>query len=190
MLFTEALADLRTVGALVGSSRFLARAMAPRIAHSDPPKVIVELGVGTGNITREIIKRLRPQDLFVGIDANEEFVTICRQNIAPFVGKRRVHIAHGFAQDIDRMLKKHGAYEADEIICTLPFRVLPKKDTAAILKKVRSIIKSGGHFTFIRYVLAAPNKNVFDALDGFAVIKRTFVARNFPPAEVVKMRKT
>lgn len=189
VFFKEGLADLRTVGTLVCTSRFVAKVMTPEIVESDPPKVIVEFGVGIGSITKEIVKCLRPQDFFVGIDSNEKFIELCRQNIAYSSGGRSVHIQHGFAQDIDKILTIHHRHEADEVVCTLPFRVLPKRDTAFILEKVKLILKKGGYFTFIRYVFALENKDVFQELSGFEVVWRKIVARNLPPTEVVRMRK-
>jgi len=70
ILFTEGVSNIRSVGAVAPTGRFVARAMAPEIKKSDPPKIIVELGVGTGSITEEIVKHLRSQDRFVGIDSN------------------------------------------------------------------------------------------------------------------------
>ena len=189
IFFAEGLTDLRTVGTLVCTSRFVAHAMAPEIQREDPPKAIVEFGVGIGNVTREIIKRLRPQDFFIGVDANEKFVELCRNNVAYAGGGLRVHIEHAFAQDIDRILSKHQIQEVDEIVCTLPFRTLPRKDTREILEKAKRILKRGGYFSFIRYVIAPENKDVFRSLEDFEVVERKVVMRNFPPAEVVRMRK-
>lgn len=189
VFFAEGLAHLRTVGAVVCTSRFVARAMAPKIKQSDPHKVIVELGVGIGNLTQEIVKRLRPHDFFVGVDINEKFVGLCRKNIAYAHKGLSVRIEHASAEHIDDILERHHLREADEIVCTLPFRSLPKKDIARILEKVKKVLKKGGYFTFIRYMTAPENKDIFQLLDNFEVVERKIVMRNIPPAEVVKMRK-
>lgn len=185
----EGFSDIRSVGTIASTSKFVARAMAPVADYVGPPRVIVELGVGTGSITEEIIKRLSTSDVFIGIDSNDAFLDICKKNIELSVGSKQVFIEKGFAQNIDSILKAHSLDSADEIVCTLPFRTLPKKDTIAVLGKVRQVLKRGGLFIYIRYITAPENKEVFQNLPDFEVVERTIVVRNIPPAEVIKMRK-
>src|SRR3989338_10474112 len=136
----EGFKNIRGVGTICSTSRFAAKAMAPEINASDKPKVIVELGVGTGSITKEILKHLRPKDCYIGIEANDKFLEVCKEGFC--VGHPRtekaeqssyddnrnisVNFEHGFAQNIQEILKKYGVKEVDEIICTIPFRILPK----------------------------------------------------------------
>src|SRR3989344_4746043 len=75
----EGLKNIRGVGTICSTSRFAAKAMAPEINASDKPKVIVELGVGTGSITKEILKHLRPKDCYIGIEANDKFLEVCKE---------------------------------------------------------------------------------------------------------------
>ncbi len=189
IFFAEGLAHLRTVGTVICTSRFVARVMAPEIKELDAPKVIVEFGVGIGNLTQEIIKRLRPRDFFIGVEINEKLVALCRNNIAHAHKGLSVRIEHADAEHIDAILKKYNLHEADEIVCTLPFRSLPKKSIIGILEKVKKVLKKRGHFIFIRYMTAPENKDVFEMLDDFEIAERKIVMRNIPPAEVVKMRK-
>lgn len=189
VFFAEGLTHLRTVGSLVCTSRFAARAMAPEIKESDAPKVIVEFGVGIGNLTEEIVRRLRPMDFFIGVEINEKLIALCRNNIANAHEGLSVYIEHGDAGYIDSILKKYHLDEADEIVCTLPFRSLPQKDVVRILEKVKSVLKKGGHFTFIRYMTAPENKDVFEILADFRTVERKIIVRNIPPAEIVKMEK-
>src|SRR3989338_2396836 len=75
----EGFKNIRGVGTICSTSRFAAKAMAPEINASDKPKVIVELGVGTGSITKEILKHLRPKDCYIGIEANDKFLEVCKE---------------------------------------------------------------------------------------------------------------
>ena len=180
---------MRSVGTVSPSSVFLARALVPQITKNDPPKVIVELGAGTGSVTEEIAHHMRPHDLLVSIEANKKLADICRETIEQQKHKGRVLCVHANAQDAGDILTMHGASAADDVVCTLPFRLLPKIETKEILKEVRNILKSGGHFIFIRYLIAPANKDVTDALPDFSVVKKKVVLRNIPPAEVVIMRR-
>jgi len=169
----------------------------------DEPKVIVELGVGTGSVTKEILKHLRPKDLYIGIEANDKFLEVCRDGLcagnprtekaeqSSYDGDKNlsVNFEHGLAQNIQEILKKYGVKEVDEIICTIPFRILPKRDTKEILQNVKKLLKKGGYFTFIRYLLAPENKEISKELSDFSVVDKKIIMRNIPPAEVIKMRR-
>src|SRR3989344_5037598 len=217
----EGFKNIRGVGTICSTSRFAAKAMAPEINASDKPKVILELGVGTGSITKEILKHLRPKDCYIGIEANDKFLEVCREGLcagnprteraeqsrrtqwsnprqgdeasdeASHDGDRNlsVNFEHGLAQNIRKILKKYGVKEVDEIICTIPFRILPKHDTKEILQNIKKLLKKNGHFTFIRYLWAPENKEVFKELSDFSVVDKKIIVRNIPPAEVIKMRR-
>lgn len=188
-LFKEGLAAMRSVGTVSPSSVFLARALTPAIGKHDPEKVIVELGAGTGSVTEEIAKHLRPRDLLVSIEANKKLADICGKNIKKQEHGGAVHCVHAQAQHAGAVLHRYGAAVADDVVCTLPFRLLPGNETEEILHEVRRIVKPGGHFIFIRYIIAPTNKDVIKALPDFSVTKKKLVLRNIPPAEVVIMRK-
>jgi len=203
IFLTEGFKNIRGVGTVCSTSRFAAKAMVPEIGLHDEPKVIVELGVGTGSVTKEILKHLRPKDLYIGIEANDKFLEVCRDGLcagnprtekaeqSSYDGDKNlsVNFEHGLAQNIQEILKKYGVKEVDEIICTIPFRILPKHDTKEILQNIKKLLKKNGHFTFIRYLWAPENKEVFKELSDFAVVDKKIIVRNIPPAEVIKMRR-
>src|SRR5437764_12747057 len=64
----------RTTGALMPSSRFLARALAAPLGHARPPGRILEVGPGTGSVTREILRRLIPGDQLDAVELNSRFI--------------------------------------------------------------------------------------------------------------------
>lgn len=185
----EGLSNFRSVGSICSTSRFVAKAMAPIISSNDIPKIIVELGVGTGNITKEIVKRLRPADYFFGVDSNRNLLEVCRNNICSANNAGNINLEHSDAQNIPKLLLKYGVKEVDEVICTIPFRILPKEDVREILQQANNILKDGGCFTFVRYIHAPENKIIKKVLNNFKVVSKETIVRNFPPAEVVKMAK-
>src|ERR1700691_5191658 len=69
LFFSEALRSLSVTASLFPSSRFLASALLRAIDFS-AARVIVELGVGTGAITKEILRRLKPNSVLLGLDLN------------------------------------------------------------------------------------------------------------------------
>ena len=66
-------------GALLPSSRYLARVITERIESGDSPISILEVGAGTGSFTREIISKLKAGDKFVIYEINSEFCEILKK---------------------------------------------------------------------------------------------------------------
>lgn len=190
VFFKEGLADIRSIGAICSTSRFVAKAMAPKINAGYPPQIIIELGMGTGSITKEIVKHLRFQDIFIGIEQNEKLLEVCKDNIC--IGNKNISVKleHGLAQDIHSILKKYKIDSVDYIVCTIPFRILYKNDTEKILKEAKKVLKSGGYFSFIRFLPAPETKFIYKILDNFSIAEKKLVIRNIPPAEVIIMKKS
>jgi len=77
----------KTTGAVAPSSRFLASAMTgpmKKVLKDDnsAPKRILEVGPGTGAVTRSIVKLLRPKDRFDLVELNEAFVDLLEHRFA------------------------------------------------------------------------------------------------------------
>src|SRR5262249_26935724 len=61
------------LGSIVPSSRFLVKDLMAQIDW-DRARIVVEFGPGVGTITRELLKRMRPDAVLVVIELNGEFV--------------------------------------------------------------------------------------------------------------------
>src|SRR5438105_14388325 len=70
----ESRRHFRDTGALLPSSRFLARALAAPLAGQRPPCRILQVGPGTGSVTRAILRRLQPGDQLDCVELNDHFV--------------------------------------------------------------------------------------------------------------------
>jgi hypothetical protein len=71
------------VASFAPSSRFLARTMIKGIDY-DKAKCIVELGAGTGSVTKEILARLRPQTKFMIVERDPDFCNRLRDRFAAY----------------------------------------------------------------------------------------------------------
>ena len=83
------------------SSKSLAKATIKEVDW-DKAQVIVELGAGTGPITDQIIKRLKPHTTFIAIEFDADFARILRKR---FTGHKNVEIVHGDVRQLDTILK-------------------------------------------------------------------------------------
>jgi len=176
----------RTVGAVAPSSRALAEEMVQDLDLSGPTN-IVELGPGTGVVTRVIAERLGPEAHALAIDIEPAFVAA--------IGKRfpRIEAVCGSAADLPAMLRARGMFPAAHIVSGLPFASLSAEVTASILDAVTQSLRPGGTFTTFQYLngyptpLAKAFRRAMDARMGSVAVRR-IVWRNFPPAFVMTWR--
>ena len=69
----------KTTGAVSPSSRFLAKALVRPLRESRGPARVLEIGPGTGAVTRKIVELLGPEGHLDLVELNEAFAT----NLAP-----------------------------------------------------------------------------------------------------------
>lgn len=109
------------------SSSSLAAAIVSYIdfSHAD---CIVEIGVGTGEFTREIIARKRDETLLIGIEANEKFADETAQSC------NLPTIYHGYASEIGNFLQLHGRERCDYIVSGLPWAIFDQQEQRELMK--------------------------------------------------------
>ena len=81
--FRQVREHYHTTGAIAPSSRFLARAqtgpLANLKAHTDRPVRVLEVGPGTGAVTRQIVELLEPGDTFDLVEINTAFAELLKR---------------------------------------------------------------------------------------------------------------
>ncbi len=170
-----------TIASFWPSSKALSCATIKQIDW-DKAKVIVELGAGTGPITDQIIKRLKPHTQFISIERDRDFVKVLQQR---FAGLRNVHIVQADVRDLDTVLKNHGVRSVDAFVSGLPTPSLPLPVRKRLLACVRRYLVVGGVFsniTEIPFWYWGYYKKVFKD------VSFDFVAINMPPGGVYHCR--
>lgn len=171
----------RAVGAVMPSSVQLARRMVRDVA---PASRVVELGPGTGVITREILARNGPSGSFLAVDTNRAFVDGIRRS---WPG---IDCVCASAEILPALTAERGWMHADHIVSGLPFASLPVATTRLILDGVHQVLRVGGTFTTFQYLHAyqLPPASAFrrtlSALLGCQPSSQ-IVVRNVPPAFVL-----
>lgn len=177
----------RTVGAIAPSSQQLARAMLDGMTL-EPGARIVELGPGTGAITREIAHRLPPGATCLAIDINEEF--------AARVAARwpQIESVCDRAERLVEIARQRQLLPIDHIVSGLPFASLPTTSARAIVDAIVTALRPGGTFTTFQYAHAygfrpavAVRRTLRDRMGSDPT--RRLVMRNLPPALVVRWTK-
>ena len=147
-----------TTGALLPSSRALARRMGAPLARHPGPKRILEVGPGTGVFTAEIVRHLLPDDRLDVIEANSTFVGMLRERFDGEAAFRRVRsqcrLIEGYAPDaIDRP-------SYDYIISGLPMNNFEPQLVERILGAFITALVPGGMLSYFEYLYIREVKSV------------------------------
>gem|GEM_PF-356377 len=167
---------LRT-GSVVPSGRYLANAMAGQVDLARPGS-IVELGGGTGTVTRALLLAGASPDRLIIIEREKRFY---ERLVAHFPG---VRIVHGDAVHLRQILADAGIDEVNAIVSGLPLLSMPFSVKEAILRQSFELIADGGVFLQFSYGLDSPVPEQLLGSDGMTAQPAAHVWRNLPPAKV------
>ncbi len=163
----------REIGALFPSSSFLAKEMAAHVVKN-PQGVVVELGAGTGVITKELLKTgLQPNNIIV-VESSKDLVKKLRRRFPA------IRIIEGNAAELMTLLTFEKR-EVHTIISSLPLRSLPKPIAETILKQINLRLSKEGRY--IQYTYSF-NENPFFSLANFERVASKRIWMNLPPARV------
>jgi phospholipid N-methyltransferase len=161
------------LGSVVPSSPFLVKNLMSAVDW-DRARVLVEFGPGVGTITREVLKRMRPDAVLVVIELNEEFV----QYLSSSIRDPRLRVVHGSAAHVRRILAEQGIAPADYIISSLPYSLLPEALRKEIVSESRYALKAQGSLLVFQY-----NRTLLPYLkSSFSSVKLNFQLFNILPA--------
>ncbi|PYQ41754.1 MAG: methyltransferase [Acidobacteria bacterium] len=163
------------LGSIIPSSRFLVKDLMSMIDW-EQTRVLVEFGPGVGTITREVLKRMRPDAVLLAIELNEEFV----QYLSGAVRDPRLRIVHGSAAHVRRILAEQGLAPADCIISGLPYSLLREEQRKEIVSESRQALKAQGSLLVFQY-----NPKVLPYLRAsFSSVRSGFQLFNILPARI------
>jgi phospholipid N-methyltransferase len=175
----------RNVGAIAPSSAQLARRVAQYVT---PGSRVIELGPGTGVVTRELLARTGRSGTLLAVDIDRTFVERL-QRAWP-----EVDCVCASAETLPLLAAERGWTDVDHIVSGLPFAVLPAATTRAIVDGVEKLLRRGGTFTTFQYAhtfrlppAASFRRQVSEHLACEPTSQ--FVVRNVPPALVLSWRR-
>lgn len=171
----------RAVGAIMPSSAILARRMAREV---EPASRVVELGPGTGVITREVLARNGEGGSLLAIDVDRAFIERLHRR---WPGLDCVCAS---AEILPLLAAERGWTHVDHIVSGLPFASLPASTTRLILDGVQQVLRVGGTFTTFQYLHAyrVPSASAFRRELSARLLSRPssqLVVRNVPPAFIL-----
>ncbi|WP_405481116.1 class I SAM-dependent methyltransferase [Streptomyces sp. NBC_00009] len=181
----------RDTGAIAPSSLLLARALTRYVIPSPGrARSVLEVGPGTGAVTRHIRASLGALDTLDLVEANPRFAELLHRD---YGGDERIRLLTGLVQEHEL-----GSY--DTIVCGLPFANFDAGTVEDIFERMLAALRPGGTLSFFAYAGMPPLRRVFTTggareriLAVQAVVGRTLdrhrfrtetVLGNLPPAHV------
>lgn len=143
--FVQMLKRPAVVGAVAPTSEMAASAM---VAHI--PKVpgidrhIIEVGAGTGSITKELVKQLQPGDTLDLVELDEGLADIL---VKRFGTHPQINVLQMSITDW------RPAYKYDAMVMSVPFNALPIGITKSIWEHCLQLLKPGATTSYISYML-------------------------------------
>jgi len=169
----------RAVGSIVPTSTITARRMASVVdVGSGLP--VLELGPGTGVITRAILDAGLPAARLWSIEYSEDFVEHLREEFP------RSNIIQGDAFDLDGTLGDNHDLTFDSVISGVPLLNFPVERRVAYVEDLLDRIPPGRPIVQLTY---GPLSPVPPGRGSYSVEHFDFILRNLPPTQLWLYRR-
>jgi phosphatidylethanolamine/phosphatidyl-N-methylethanolamine N-methyltransferase len=179
VFFKHWLRSPKSMGSIIPSSGYLARALAAEVAW-EPGSHVIELGGGTGAITQGLLER--------GIPAANLVVIELETNLYNYLAGRYpdVKVVQGDATRLDEIIARLPIERVSTVISGLPMVRMPLDFKRAIIDQAFAAMPAG-HF-MLQYTYSPLAPVPVDEFNLDATLAR-YVVRNFPPAAVWRYRR-
>ena len=168
------------VGSIAPSSPELAQMMVAGIRPNEE-SVVLELGVGTGAITKFLQEIVPSRESYLGIEIDKKLVKSLNENFPA------LKIVRGNACDTFSIYQKTGFGKVGYIICCLPFVSLPNDVGEKVLAEIDKFMEQGCVFRTFQYAhgyyFPSAIKLREHMRDRYGKAKKSpLVVKNMPPA--------
>lgn len=139
-------------------------------------RVVVELGAGTGPITRALAEAAPAGCRVLALERDPDFARLLRER---FTNQPNLEIIEGDCRDLGAMLADRGIERADAIVSGLPVPSFPADLQQELFRVVRKVLAPGGVYTQITeipWVYQGLYRRFFND------VRFAFEPRNLPPA--------
>lgn len=169
----------RTIGSILPSSRALARTMTESVPRLGERDVIVELGPGTGAITRAIVKTW-PRNRVIAVEKNARLAALLRERFP------RIDVTETCVSTISRELAVPDGYRVGAVLSSLPMLSFNPVLRRSVLDAIRSVMDERAVYVQFTYSRAAWDGF---APDGLKLVDTRRVMRNVPPATIMSFKR-
>jgi phosphatidylethanolamine/phosphatidyl-N-methylethanolamine N-methyltransferase len=139
-----------TTGSILPSGRALARALTRPMRRCPGSRRILEVGPGTGAVTTQIVRALRPEDRLDIVEINRDFVELLQRRFddEPALRRRRreTRLIHAPIQEV----AGQGLY--DFMISGIPLNNFAVPLVEEIFASYRRLLRPEGTLSYFEYV--------------------------------------
>lgn len=173
------------VGAVVPSGRLLAEAMARTTFAEMKGREghVIELGAGTGEVTKALLAAGIPADRLALVERDPELASFLRRH---FAGPR---IVEGDAARLPKILSEQGIGSVSAVVSSLPLLSLPADVVRGIVEGVFDALPRGGALVQFTYGPAQPVPRSLSQALRLVGTRGSRIWRNMPPAVVWTFRR-
>ena len=176
------------VGSIAPSSPELAQQMVAGIRPKDE-SVVLELGVGTGAITKFLQDIVPNRQSYLGIEIDKTLVKLLKESFPA------LKIVRANACDAFSIYQKTGFGKVGYIICCLPFVSLPNDVGEKVLSEIDKFMEQGCVFRTFQYAhgyyFPSAIKLREHMRDRYGKAKKSpLVVKNMPPAFTLTWKTT
>ncbi len=164
----------KSVGTPFPTSAYTGRSMASHIDLASKLPVL-EIGAGTGVITRAIIKHGTPANRLFAVEYSADFSACLRHNFPC------VNVIEGDAFDLDETLGEHSRTVFDCVISAIPLLNFRPSERVDYIESLLDRIPTGRPIVQVTY---GPLSPVPKGTGSFVAARTDFVFRNVPPAHI------
>lgn len=167
------------VGSIIPSSRFLEKRIV-EAALARKPKVLVELGPGTGGTTRALLQGLDADAKLLAIELDDDFASLLEREQDP-----RLIVHRGSAADLGAILEQHNLPAPDAVVSGIPFSTMPRAVGVSIIEAVWGSLAPAGCFVAYQF----RNRVITLGREVIGVPEVEMELLNIPPMRVSRWRK-
>jgi phospholipid N-methyltransferase len=166
------------VASIAPSSRFVARRVARCVRGASG--TIVEIGAGTGGITRALLGTIAADARLVAVELNPALA-----ERAARIDDPRLVVHCGSAEDLPVILRQHRCTPATAIVCGLPFSMVPRLRGMRIVRALERSLAPGGD------LVAYQIRDTLGRMIGsrLVAIEETIEWLGIPPLRISRWRK-
>ena len=162
------------IAAICPSGAPVAATMA-RLVDPARPGPVLELGAGTGSITRGLLALGWPLERIIAYERESRLVEILRREI------RGIRAVVGDATDLERQLHWLGIDRLSAVVSSLPIKWFPLEAQRAVLRPCFARLGHDGHFLQLTNAFSSPLPIEQLGIAGWEAAR---VWRNVPPAQI------
>lgn len=159
-----------TIGSVIPSSPALVASMMS-VIEWEHANVIVELGAGTGVVTRAINDKRHDQSIFFSFEKEDQMNLALKYNY-PDV------IICDEAFKLTEVLAQNACVQVDCVVSCLPFANFRRVQQLDLLSAIHAALRPGGLFIAFQYSLQLQA----NLKARYAEVDCRFIMKNFPPA--------